>query len=123
MNGDSVSLAHPARHLARAGLGVIVFLGVGSNAIAVFVVDPEILDGSRCELVAHALRALPPRAEHRGASLGGHPIASASARGSGAYSSIARRANWPSFGTVSAAKSWAPPYTVWTGCRAPDSPG
>jgi hypothetical protein len=39
----------------RAGLGVIILLGVWADAIAVFVVDPEILDRFALQLVADAL--------------------------------------------------------------------
>jgi hypothetical protein len=42
---------------------------------------------------------------------------------SGAKFSSARRARAPSFGAESDLKTWAPPYTVWTGCRRAESPG
>src|SRR4029079_16574850 len=41
----------------RAGLGVIILLGVWADAIAVFVVDPEILDRFALPFVAGVLVA------------------------------------------------------------------
>ncbi len=112
MNGESVFSRIAARDLTRTGRGVTIFLGVGSNAVPVFVVDAKILDGLALELVAHAGWTDCARRMSRSSLSEERPIASASERASGAYSSIARRASWPSLGTVSAVKSCAPPYTV-----------
>src|SRR6267142_6115069 len=57
------------------------------------------------------------------ATVGSMPIASANAAASGAYWASALRARSPSLFVVSPLKSCEPPYTVWTGCRVPDSPG
>src|SRR6267142_2185641 len=49
------------------------------------------------------------------------PMPSANAEGLGAYCASALSARSPSFFGVSLLKRCEPPYTVWTGCRVPDS--
>jgi hypothetical protein len=48
-------VTHCLRDRSSAGPGVTIFLGVGSNAIPILVVDPEILDRLALKLVADAL--------------------------------------------------------------------
>ncbi len=105
------------RHQTRGTDRLGVLLGVGARAVAVLEVDPQVLDR-----LAHQLG--PDPGVHLGDQVvGGDAQGLGQLGGRAGVVSSASRACRPQVSTVSAAKASAGTYTVWTGCRLPESPG